>query len=451
MTTFQELDLRREVMQAIQELGYEEPTPIQALTIPPLLLGKDVVAQAQTGTGKTAAFVIPIVERIEPSNRAVQAMVLVPTRELAMQVAEASFALSRFRRIDVLPIYGGQAYDRQLRGLRKGVHVVVGTPGRVIDHIRRGTLRLDGVRTVVLDEADEMLDMGFFEDIEFILEQTPKERQTALFSATIPPRVEALARRYLREPLYIAIAREERTVPQTHQVYYETAESGKLEALTRVLDLETPRSAIVFCRTKRAVDEVASALQARGYAADAIHGDMSQPQRERVLQSFRDNRIEILVATEVAARGLDLPDVTHVINYDIPDDPDAYIHRIGRTGRMGRKGEAITFVAPRETRLLRFIESQIHKKLKPMRLPAPGDIAARQREAFLDELRATLRTGPRAPYALLVEELAREHDPLEIAAAALELALASGERRIPERSKQSRARSQAKEAGGSAA
>ena len=451
MTTFQELDLRREVMQAIQELGYEEPTPIQALTIPLLLLGKDVVAQAQTGTGKTAAFVIPIVERIEPSNRAVQAMVLVPTRELAMQVAEASFALSRFRRIDVLPIYGGQAYDRQLRGLRKGVHVVVGTPGRVIDHIRRGTLRLDGVRTVVLDEADEMLDMGFFEDIEFILEQTPKERQTALFSATIPPRVEALARRYLREPLYIAIAREERTVPQTHQVYYETAESGKLEALTRVLDLETPRSAIVFCRTKRAVDEVASALQARGYAADGIHGDLSQPQRERVLQSFRENRIEILVATEVAARGLDLPDVTHVINYDIPDDPDAYIHRIGRTGRMGRKGEAITFVAPRETRLLRFIESQIHKKLKPMRLPAPGDIAARQREAFLDELRATLRTGPRAPYALLVEELAREHDPLEIAAAALELALASGERRIPERSKQSRARSQAKEAGGSAA
>ena len=451
MTTFQELDLRREVMQAIQELGYEEPTPIQALTIPLLLLGKDVVAQAQTGTGKTAAFVIPIVERIEPSNRAVQAMVLVPTRELAMQVAEASFALSRFRRIDVLPIYGGQAYDRQLRGLRKGVHVVVGTPGRVIDHIRRGTLRLDGVRTVVLDEADEMLDMGFFEDIEFILEQTPKERQTALFSATIPPRVEALARRYLREPLYIAIAREERTVPQTHQVYYETAESGKLEALTRVLDLETPRSAIVFCRTKRAVDEVASALQARGYAADGIHGDLSQPQRERVLQSFRENRIEILVATEVAARGLDLPDVTHVINYDIPDDPDAYIHRIGRTGRMGRKGEAITFVAPRETRLLRFIESQIHKKLKPMRLPAPGDIAARQREAFLDELRATLRTGPRAPYALLVEELAREHDPLEIAAAALELASASGERRTPERSKQSRARSQAKESRGSAA
>ncbi|HLF09252.1 MAG TPA: DEAD/DEAH box helicase [Dehalococcoidia bacterium] len=451
MTTFQELDLRREVMQAILELGYEEPTPIQAQTIPLLLSGKDVVAQAQTGTGKTAAFVIPIVERIEPSNRAVQAIVLVPTRELAMQVAEASFGLSRFRRIDVLPIYGGQAYDRQLRGLRKGVHVVVGTPGRVIDHIRRGTLRLDGVRTVVLDEADEMLDMGFFEDIEFILEQTPKERQTALFSATIPPRVEALARRYLREPLYIAIAREERTVPQTHQVYYETAESGKLEALTRVLDLETPRSAIVFCRTKRAVDEVASALQARGYAADGIHGDLSQPQRERVLQSFRENRIEILVATEVAARGLDLPDVTHVINYDIPDDPDAYIHRIGRTGRMGRKGEAITFVAPRETRLLRFIESQIHKKLKPMRLPAPGDIAARQREAFLDELRATLRTGPRAPYALLVEELAREHDPLEIAAAALELALASGERRIPERSKQSRARSQAKEAGGSAA
>jgi ATP-dependent RNA helicase DeaD len=364
--------------------------------------GVDVVAQAQTGTGKTAAFAIPMAERIDIERRVVQAIVLVPTRELAIQVAEATHAIGRFRHIAVLPIYGGQAYDRQLRGLRAGVHLVVGTPGRVMDHIRRGTLRLDSVRIVVLDEADEMLDMGFIEDIEFILEQIPKERQTALFSATIPARIEGLARRYLREPRRVAIAHETRTVPQTRQVYYETPQRRKLDALTRILDLEAPRSAIIFCRTRREVDELAGSLQALGHAADGVHGDMSQAQRERTLRAFRENRVEILVATDVAARGLDIPDVTHVINYDIPDDADAYVHRIGRTGRMGRKGEAITLVTPREARLLRVIEHQIRRKLKPMRLPTPADIASRRRDAFRESLRETLRAGVAGPYALFV-------------------------------------------------
>ena len=420
--TFGELGLSDAVLRAIGDLGYEEPTPVQAQAIPFMMRGEDIIAQAQTGTGKTAAFAIPIMERIEPGSRLVQALVLVPTRELAIQAAEAAYSMGRHRGVSVLPIYGGQAYDRQLRGLRAGAHLVVGTPGRVMDHIRRGTLRLDALRIVVLDEADEMLEMGFAEDIEFILDQTPGSRQTALFSATMPSRIEALARRYLRNPQRISFAREARTVPQTRQVYYETPYRGKLDALTRILDLQAPRSAIIFCRTKREVDELVTSLQARGYSADGIHGDISQAQRERVLRSFRENRVDLLVATDVAARGLDIPEVTHVINYDIPDDADAYIHRIGRTGRMGRKGEALTLVTPREVRQLRFIERQIGKKLKPVQLPTPSDITTRRREAFLETLRETIRSGAGESYAMLAEELAETHDPLAIAAAALHLA-----------------------------
>jgi ATP-dependent RNA helicase DeaD len=425
MSTFEDLGLSREVLRAIDALGYEEPTPIQALTIPLLLQGRDVLAQAQTGTGKTAAFAIPIVERVEPRRREVQALVLAPTRELAVQVAEAMHGFGNTQGISVLPIYGGQAYDRQLRGLRAGAHVVVGTPGRIMDHMRRGTLDLATVRMVVLDEADEMLDMGFVEDIEFILEQVPAERQIALFSATLPRRIETLARRYQRDPERVTIAHETRTAPQTRQFYLETPQRGKLEALTRILDLESPSSAIVFCRTKREVDELAGTLAARGYTTSAIHGDVNQAQRERLLRAFREGRAELLIATDVAARGLDIPDVTHVFNYDIPEDADAYVHRVGRTGRMGRKGEAITFVTPRETRMLRFIEKQIHKKLKPLRLPTPADIAARRREAFVQSLRERIAAGAGETYALVVEELAGEHDPLEIAAAALHLAFES--------------------------
>ncbi len=420
--SFHDLGLKAEILKAIDALGFEEPSPIQKQAIPPLMRGSDVVAQAPTGTGKTAAFAIPIMERVEPAQRAVQALVLTPTRELAVQVAEAAYAIGRFRRVSVLPIYGGQAYEHQLRGLRAGAHLVVGTPGRVMDHIRRGTLRLDAVRIVILDEADEMLDMGFIEDIEFILDQTPKERQTALFSATMPPKIQALARRYMRQPEIIALAHETRTVPLTHQVYYETPPRAKRDILARILDLQAPHSAIIFCRTRREAAELASALQARAYPADAIHGDMSQAQRERVLRAFRENRVSLLVATEVAARGLDIPDVTHVINYDIPDDADAYVHRVGRTGRMGRKGEAITLVTPREIRLLRVIEKDIRKKLKPLRLPTQEDVAARRREAFVESLREALRGGAAEPYGLVAEELAEEFSPMEIAAGAIQLA-----------------------------
>lgn len=428
--TFADLHLSPEVLKAIDALGFEEPTPIQAQTIPLLLAGRDVIAQAQTGTGKTAAYALPIVERIDVARREVQALVLAPTRELAIQVAEAMHELGSTRRLAVLPIYGGQAYDRQLSGLRAGVHVVVGTPGRIMDHMRRGTLDLSTVRTVVLDEADEMLDMGFVEDIEFILDQVPDERQIALFSATFPRRIEALAQRYQRNPERVTVAHEARTAAQTRQMYVQVPHRAKLDALTRILDLETPTSAIVFCRTKREVDEVAGTLHARGYTAVAVHGDVNQAQRERLLRSFRDGRAELLIATEVAARGLDIPDVTHVFNYDIPDDADAYIHRIGRTGRMGRKGDAITFVTPRETRQLRFIEKQIKKNLTELRLPTHGDIAARRTETLRESLVAAIADGAGDQFTLLVEELGREHDALTVAAAALHLAMeASGGRR----------------------
>ena len=422
--TFQELGLSPEVLETVHALGYEEPTPIQSAAIPLLLQMKDVVAQAQTGTGKTAAFAIPIVEQVEPERRVVQAIVVLPTRELAVQVAEAVYSLGRARGIAVLPLYGGQPYDRQLRALREGVHVVVGTPGRMMDHVRRATLKLDTVRTVVLDEADEMLDMGFVEDIEFILDQVPDERQIALFSATIPGRIEALAQRYLRTPERVIIAQETRTAPQTRQFYYETPYRGKLEALTRILDFEQPQSAMIFCRTRREVDELSGALQARGYTTAAIHGDISQGQREQQLRAFREAHVDLLVATDVAARGLDIPDVSHVFNYDIPDDADAYVHRVGRTGRAGKKGEAITLVTPRETRLLHMIEQQIRKKLKPMQLPTQADIAGRRRDAFVDALRAAIESGSGTPYASLVSGLSADLDLADIAAAAIHLAFA---------------------------
>jgi len=420
--TFADLHLSPEVLRDIDALGFEEPTPIQAQTIPLLLEGRDVLAQAQTGTGKTAAFALPIVERVDLARREVQALVLAPTRELAVQVAEAIHQLARTRGLAVLPIYGGQAYDRQLRGLHAGVHVVVGTPGRVMDHIRRGTLDLSTVRTVVLDEADEMLDMGFVEDIEFILDQVPEERQIALFSATVPRRIESLAKRYLRNPERVTIEQHERTAPKTRQLYVETPHRGKLDALTRLLDLESPSSAIVFCRTKREVDELGETLQARGYTAVAIHGDVNQTQRERLLRTFRDGRAELLIATEVAARGLDIPDVTHVFNYDIPDDADAYVHRVGRTGRMGKTGDAITFVTPREMRQLRFIEKQIRKNLTPLRIPTSADIAARKRELFQEALTEAITAGVPEGFTHLAEELAQAQDPLVVAAAAMQLA-----------------------------
>jgi len=419
---FSDLQLDNEVLEGINALGYEEPTPIQAQAIPPMLAGRDVIAQAQTGTGKTAAFALPIVQRVDSSINALQAVVIVPTRELAVQVAEAVHALGRARHVSVVPIYGGQPYDRQLRALRSGVQVVVGTPGRMMDHIRRGALSLANVRIAILDEADEMLDMGFLEDIEFILDGIPEERQVALFSATIPKRIADLAGKYLRDPLQVTIPQETRTAPNTRQLWYQTPYRNKLDVLTAILDYEAPQSAIVFCRTRREVDTLAEALEARGYSTAAIHGDLTQSQREQQLRAFRDSRAEILVATDLAARGLDIPEVSHVINYDIPDDTDAYIHRVGRTGRMGRQGEAITLVTPREVRLLHLIEQQTRKKMKPLRLPTPQDIAARRLEAFTGALRQAIEAGEGVAYEGLIEGLEQQYPLRDIARAAVHLA-----------------------------
>src|SRR5581483_5772346 len=437
---FRAFDLSAPVLRALDDLGFEAPTPVQRATIRLLLAGRDVIAQAQTGTGKTAAYGIPIVERADPKLRRPQALVLAPTRELAVQVAEALHELGKYRHLDVLPIYGGQPIERQLRGLRSGVHAVVGTPGRLLDHLRRGTLDLGAVLLCVLDEADEMLDMGFLEDVEAILAAlreargaqvaepeagepgAPGERiQLALFSATIPEPVARLARRFLHEPERISVAPEQVTVPQITQVAYEVGGVDKLDALARILDVETPGSALVFCATRRTVDEVSERLTVRGYRAAALHGDRSQAERERVLRRFREGQVEVLVATDVAARGLDIEAITHVINYDIPWDPESYVHRIGRTGRAGRAGDAITLVTPRDYRQLRLIEQTLRQRIGRKHLPTLGHVAQRRREASKEAVAATIATGDLDPYLTLAGELGEQYDPFEVAAAALRL------------------------------
>ena len=420
-TLFDSFDFDPTLTRAITELGFEEATPVQAQVLPLMLEGKDVIAQAQTGTGKTAAFGLPILQRLDAGANYPQALVLAPTRELAVQVAEAIHRMGKYRGASLLAVYGGQPIERQLRVLRAGVQIVVGTPGRIMDHIRRGTLALDRVSTVILDEADEMLDMGFIEDIEFILEHVPTERQTGLFSATMPPRIAALARKYMQDPVRVSIEKEKMTVSLVRQIYYEVGGRDKLDALTRILDYETPSSTIVFCARKSEADELVESLQGRGYSAEALHGDLNQVQRDRVMNRFRSAQVEILVATDVAARGLDIPDVSHVINYDIPWDPESYVHRIGRTGRAGRTGDAITLVTPREQRLLRTIERVINKRLTRMRLPSQSDIATRKREAVLDQIRAAIEEGGLDPYISVVESLGDEFDPTEVAAAAFKV------------------------------
>ncbi|MFN8592384.1 MAG: DEAD/DEAH box helicase [Thermomicrobiales bacterium] len=421
--TFEDLGLSGALLKSLKDVGYEAPTPIQIETLPVLLAGADVIAQAQTGSGKTAAFGLPIIETIDPRNRAVQALILTPTRELAIQVAEALHKYGRHKEVETLPIYGGQPYERQFRGLQRGVQIVVGTPGRVMDHMRRGTLKLDNVRFFVLDEADEMLDMGFIEDIEWILEQAPETRQTALFSATIPPRIADLASRYLRNPRRITIAGKQMTVPQVRQSSFEVPRARKVDALTRILDAETPQSTMIFCRTKVGVDELGEALMARGYAVETLHGDLSQAQRDRVMRRFRSGQADVLIATDVAARGLDIPDVSHVINYDIPESAEAYVHRIGRTGRAGRAGEAITLITPREVRWLRQIERTVRARIEPRRLPTLADVAERRREALKQQIRAVLATedGNYTPYLDTINDLADEYDAAEVAAAILKL------------------------------
>jgi ATP-dependent RNA helicase DeaD len=422
---FVALGLGPRILAALIALGYEEPTPIQREAIPPLLAGNDLLGQAATGTGKTAAFALPLLEQIVPGSPAPSALVLVPTRELAMQVAEAVYRYGRELGVRVLPIYGGQSFGQQLRVLRRGVDVVVATPGRALDHIGRGTLPLDELKMVVLDEADEMLDMGFAEDIEAILEATPAERQTVLFSATLPPRITGIARRHLRDPVQVKIAAERVAAgkaPRIRQVAYIVPRAHKPAALSRVLDLEMPSATIVFCRTRHDVDALTEALNARGYRAEALHGGMSQDQRDRVMKKFRSGNVELLVATDVAARGLDIEQLTHVVNYDVPSSPEAYVHRIGRVGRAGREGVAITLAEPREHRLLKSIEQLTKQKIEVATVPTVADMRARRLELTRAALREMIIAGDLDRFRPVVEALADEFDIMEVTLAAVKLA-----------------------------
>jgi ATP-dependent RNA helicase DeaD len=423
---FAALGLGAGLVAAVTALGYEEPTDIQREAIPPLLDGRDLLGQAATGTGKTAAFALPLLQRIGSADGApaVRALILVPTRELAMQVAAAVHRYGKSNDVSVLPIYGGQDIRQQLRALRRGVDVVVATPGRALDHIRRDTLTLDGVRVVILDEADEMLDMGFADDLEAILDATPEARQTALFSATLPARIMAIANRHLRDPVRITIARETVTpgeAPRVREVAYIVQRRQKLQALGRILDLESPTSAIVFCRTRTEVDELTESLTGRGYSAQALHGGLSQDQRDRVMRRFRDGAVELLVATDVAARGLDVEHVSHVVNYDVPPSGEAYVHRIGRTGRAGREGVAITLAEPREHRLLRNIEHMTKRRISVETIPTIHDLRARRLELTRAKLEEALRAGELDGFRGVVESLAEEFDALDVAAAAVKL------------------------------
>lgn len=420
---FGNLQLNKKVIQAIHNMGFEEPSPIQAEAIPYLIQGLDLVGQAQTGTGKTAAFGIPIVEKVNPRYKGVQALILTPTRELAIQVAEEISKIGKFRGVKTLPIYGGQPIDRQIRALKQGVQIVIGTPGRILDHLSRKTLYLEKVNMLVLDEADEMLDMGFVEDIEMILSQTPETRQTILFSATMPEPIQRLTKKYLKEPKWITVSKDELTVPLIDQVYFEIKEKDRLEALCRYLDSIDMSQAIIFCRTKKGVDDLTQALHARGYGAEALHGDLTQVQRDKVMRKFRDGTAEILIATDVAARGIDVENVSHVLNYEVPQDPESYVHRIGRTGRAGRTGVAVTFLVPREYKQLRLIEKAAKTTIQRGTLPSLADVAQRQTELIKNQISKLLVRGNLEIYRDMVKQLNDEFSTEDIAAAALGLAL----------------------------
>jgi len=424
--SFSDLDISAPVLKALKEVGYETPSPIQAATIPLLLEGRDVLGQAQTGTGKTAAFALPILSRIDIKQATPQALVLAPTRELAIQVAEAfqSYA-SHIKGFHVLPIYGGQSYGPQLSSLRRGVHVVVGTPGRVIDHIEKGSLDLSMLNTLVLDEADEMLRMGFIDDVEHILQQTPEGRQTTLFSATMPPAIKRIAKTYLRDPAEVTVAAKTGTAENITQRYWLVSGMHKLDALTRILEAEPFDGMIIFARTKLGTEELATKLQARGFAATAINGDMAQQQRERTIEQLKNGKIDILVATDVAARGLDVERISHVINYDVPSDPESYTHRIGRTGRAGRSGDAILFITPRERGLLKAIERATRQPVAPLSLPTIKEVNEVRISRFKDQIRTTLAEGGGLEvFRSLIEEIEREDNvpAIEIAAALAKLA-----------------------------
>jgi ATP-dependent RNA helicase DeaD len=426
--SFADLDLRPELVEALNTLGYEEPTPIQREAIPPLIAGRDLLGQAATGTGKTAAFALPLLQRLPAGDRgrAPNALVLVPTRELAMQVSQAIHRYGKELGARVLPIYGGQPIGRQLKALDRGVDVVVATPGRAIDHLSRGTLVLDQLQVVVLDEADEMLDMGFQEDLEGILAETPEARQTMLFSATMPSRIDKLARQHLQDPVRITLSREEAVPggsPLIRQVAFVVTRAHKPAALGRVLDVEAPEAAIVFCRTRHEVDALTETMNGRGYRAEALHGGMSQEQRDKVMGRLRGGTADLLVATDVAARGLDIDLLTHVINYDVPSAPESYVHRIGRVGRAGREGVAITLVEPREHRTLRNIERHTGQKMEVEKVPTVADLRARRLELTRAALHESLlEEDDLDRFRVVVETLADEFDLVEVALAAVKLA-----------------------------
>ncbi|TMR25033.1 DEAD/DEAH box helicase [Nonomuraea turkmeniaca] len=441
--TFADLGLRSELLEVLSALGYEEPTPIQREAIPPLVQGSDLLGQAATGTGKTAAFALPVLQRMPPPGGGAgpATLVLVPTRELAIQVSEAFHRYGRILGTRVLPIYGGAPIGRQLQALKRGVDVVVATPGRALDHIGRGTLDLEDLRTVVLDEADEMLDMGFADDIEEILAATPEDRQTVLFSATLPPRIDGIARRHLNDPVRIemghAAAEGREATPLVEQSAYLVARAHKPAALGRLLDVEAPAAAIVFCRTRDEVDQLTETMNGRGHRAEALHGGMEQEQRDRVMSRLRAGTADLLIATDVAARGLDIEQLTHVVNYNVPSAPEAYVHRIGRVGRAGREGAALTLVEPREHRMLKAIERVTKQRIQVERLPTVADLQARRMELTRAALEECLIQEDLEPFHAVVESLTDEFDLMEVALAAVKLVHESSgavldEQEIPE-------------------
>ncbi|MEH6941960.1 DEAD/DEAH box helicase [Bacillus sp. JJ722] len=421
MTLFSELGLQKSTMRSVEKMGFEEATPIQAQTIPVALEGKDIIGQAQTGTGKTAAFGIPLMEKIDTNAEHVQGIVIAPTRELAIQVSEELYKLGFGKRVRVLAVYGGQDIDRQIRALKKKPHIIVGTPGRLLDHINRKTLKLGNVETVVLDEADEMLNMGFIEDIESILSTVPEEHQTLLFSATMPEPIRKIAERFMEDPHHVKVKAKEMTVDRITQYYVELKENEKFDALTRLLDIQTPELAIIFGRTKRRVDELSTALNLRGYTAEGIHGDLSQAKRLSVLKKFKDGSIDVLVATDVAARGLDISGVTHVYNFDIPQDPESYVHRIGRTGRAGKTGVAISFVTYRERNQLYVIEKTTKKRMDRLQVPTITQAIEGQQKAVTEKITNTLENEDLTIYLPTAAQLLEKYDAQSLVATVLKL------------------------------
>ncbi|WP_141706210.1 DEAD/DEAH box helicase [Desulfuribacillus alkaliarsenatis] len=427
---FEDLGIDSRILSALNEMGFEEPTPIQAKCVPIVLEGRDVLGQAQTGTGKTAAFGIPLIQKVDERSRNVQALILTPTRELAIQVAGEIRKIGKQKNIRPLPIYGGQLIGHQIRALNQGAQIVVGTPGRILDHLRRNTLKLDDVKTLILDEADEMLDMGFIEDIEKIIKSTPENRQTLLFSATMPYEIKHLSKKYMRNLTNISIAKGDVTVPLIEQLYYKVLERDKLESFCRILDQEELELGIVFCRTKKGVDELADTLQDRGYLAEGLHGDLSQAQRDKVMHKFRDGSIELLIATDVAARGIDVENVSHVINYDIPQDPESYVHRVGRTGRAGRKGIAITLVTPREIKQLLAIQKQTKVTLNSKEIPSLEEVANKQKQQWKEKLTDCIEKNDLQNYIESLEDLINRYGAVNVAAAAMKITVDSTSNKI---------------------